>query len=101
RELEGSEDILYRLAFSPTGHHLAASQQNPPLVWEVSSGKSLIASERSWNSDLDWSDDGVRLAVEGPGSDVSIFNVSAHEARLELTVPTSASPKAIRWLPNR
>ena len=52
-ESAGKTDTLYRLAFSPTGTHLAATRNGSPGIWQVASGRALEVTGAGRNADLD------------------------------------------------
>src|SRR5262249_38273077 len=96
-----ARDELFRLAFSPTGSCLAATRKGAPYVWDLESGQLLNMPGFAWSNDLDWSEEGTRLAVPGAGSSTAIYTIASGRRTATPNLEPPDQIQAIRWLPHQ
>lgn len=101
-----ANDELFRLAFSPTGSHIAATSEKSPCVWDLD--RRQLLEEPVHRSglpihsvgifDLAWSADGTRLMVGGVGA--AVYALVSQRLILQRRVLASRIVRAIRSLPD-
>jgi WD40 repeat protein len=90
RRLEGHEDWVHTVAYSPNGIALATAGTDQRLIfWEADSGRQLCAFRDFTNAltRIAWSHDGTKLAVTGFAGALRIYDTAQRQLLRDLQAP--------------